>query len=76
MVMESFDDDAKPVRDQAGNMVVLKPFPNQPLYFLEDPGNKRYRASYFEDFTKPVVWCQKDYVLINSKTGGWTMLGK
>jgi hypothetical protein len=40
------------VTEQA-NMVVMKPFPNQSLHFLEDPGNKRYHESYYEAFAEP-----------------------
>jgi acetoacetyl-CoA synthetase len=76
MAVEAFDSNAKPVHGGSGDLVVTKPFPNQPLYFLEDPGNKRYRASYFEDFTNPVVWSQQDAIAVNPKTRGIVMLGR
>lgn len=57
-------------------MCILRAFPNQPLHFLHDPGNKRYHASYFEDFKDPICWSQQDSIIISSTTGGITMLGR
>lgn len=45
-----------------------------PVYFWNDPNNEKYRAAYFSKF--PHVWYHGDFVMINSTTGGVTMLGR
>lgn len=55
-------------------VVCTKPFPCQPLTFWGPTGEDKYRASYFERF--PGVWHHGDFVRIDSRTGGLTMLGR
>lgn len=45
-----------------------------PVYFWDDPENAKYHGAYFARF--PGVWYHGDFVLINSVTGGVTMLGR
>ncbi len=42
-----------------GELVCTTPFPSMPLEFWDDPGDRRYRAAYFERF--PNVWAHGDY---------------
>jgi acetoacetyl-CoA synthetase len=44
-----------------------------PTRFLNDPGNARYRASYFA--TYPKIWRQGDYML-RTEHGGYVVLGR
>lgn len=51
MDIVAFDPDGKPAPEgERGELVCRRPFPNMPVMFLNDPGNKRYHASYFEGF--------------------------
>lgn len=53
----------------------VKPFPNMPIGFWGDEGNKRYKAAYFEAFKQP-VWTQGDWIEVHSLTGGVTVFGR
>ena len=69
----AFDDHNQPVIDTVGEMVITKPMPSMPVFFWNDPGKKKYRASYFEDI--PGVWRHGDWVKITNK-GGVVILGR
>jgi acetoacetyl-CoA synthetase len=69
----AFDDDRQPVVDSLGEMVITKPMPSMPVYFWNDPGKKKYHASYFEDI--PGVWRHGDWVRI-TKEGGIIIYGR
>ena len=57
--VESWDENGQPARGR-GELVVTAPMPSMPLFFWDDPGSERYRASYFE--TYPGVWRHGDFV--------------
>ncbi len=42
-----------------GELVCTNPFPSMPLEFWNDPGDRRYRAAYFERF--PDTWAHGDF---------------
>jgi acetoacetyl-CoA synthetase len=65
--VEAFDENAKPVRGELGEMVILQPMPSMPIYFWNDPGNERYRKSYFDSY--PGVWRHGDYIRITERNG-------
>ncbi|KAI1419475.1 acetoacetate-CoA ligase-like protein [Xylaria sp. FL1777] len=71
-VVDSISGEQTPGED--GELVCTKPFPCQPLTFWGENGEDKYRASYFERF--PNVWHHGDFVRINIRTGGLTMLGR
>jgi acetoacetyl-CoA synthetase len=78
MKINVYDEDAKPVVDAMGELVCEAPAPSMPLYFWNDPGDRRYREAYFE-YYKPKgknVWRHGDYVIIHSRTGGLTFYGR
>ncbi|HUH87526.1 MAG TPA: acetoacetate--CoA ligase [Pusillimonas sp.] len=56
----SFTDDGRPVVNEVGELVITKPMPSMPLFFWNDPGNKRYLESYFETF--PGYWRHGDWI--------------
>jgi acetoacetyl-CoA synthetase len=58
--VEAFNEEGEPVIDQVGELVITEPMPSMPLYFWHDPGNRRYRASYFETF--PGTWRHGDWI--------------
>lgn len=44
--------------------MVTAPLPSMPLYFVGDPGNRRYLESYFDVF--PGVWRHGDWVTVDA----------
>ena len=73
MKVEAFDDNGRPVIDQRGELVCTAPSPSMPIYFWDDPGDKKYLAAYFEAY--PDVWRHGDYILINER-GGVVIYGR
>jgi acetoacetyl-CoA synthetase len=69
----AFDDHGRPVWNEVGDMVITKPMPSMPVFFWNDPGQARYRASYFEDI--PGVWRHGDWVEVRSN-GGIVIYGR
>ena len=69
----AYNDQQQPVANELGEMVITKPMPSMPIYFWNDPGMKRYHASYFEDI--PGVWRHGDWVKI-TKDGGVIIYGR
>jgi acetoacetyl-CoA synthetase len=60
MAIEVFDDAGRPLGPgEAGELVCTAPFPSMPLGLWDDPGDERFRATYFERF--PGAWHQGDY---------------
>jgi acetoacetyl-CoA synthetase len=41
-----------------------------PICFWNDPNGEKYKDAYFSVY--PSVWCQGDYIIIHSDTGGVT----
>ena len=74
MKINSYDEKGKPVLDQMGELVCEAPAPSMPLYFWNDPNNKRYKDAYFGVY--PNVWHHGDYVMIHSDTKGITFFGR
>ena len=78
MKVKAYDEKGRQVVDQEGELVCEAPTPSMPIYFWNDPGNRRYLEAYFE-FYKSVgknVWRHGDYVMIHSDTGGITIYGR
>ena len=69
--VEAYDDDGRSIVGEVGELVCSEPFPSMPLYFWNDPGDARYRESYFEMY--PGVWRHGDWVRLIERpeaTGG------
>jgi len=73
MAVEAWDDNGKPLIGEKGELVCTKPFPNMPIYFWNDPDNKKYLSAYFE--TYPGVWHHGDFCEITPE-GGVIMYGR
>ncbi len=67
MAVDVFDDEGQPVRGKKGELVCTKPFPTVPIAFLDDPGDARFKAAYFEVF--PNIWTHGDYVMLTEHDG-------
>src|SRR5579883_1872866 len=63
--VEAFDEHGQPLIDEVGELVVTEPMPSMPLYFWNDPGDKRYRESYFDMY--PGVWRHGDWIKITPR---------
>ncbi|TWG94253.1 acetoacetyl-CoA synthetase [Mesorhizobium sp. J18] len=59
MAVDVWDDEAKPVRQQKGELVCTRAFPSMPVAFWNDAAGKKYHAAYFERFDN--VWCHGDF---------------
>lgn len=62
---EAWDEDGRPVVEEVGELVVTKPMPSMPVRFWNDPGDERYRESYFS--TYPGIWRHGDWVRITDR---------
>jgi acetoacetyl-CoA synthetase len=74
MKINVYDEAGKPLADRQGELVCEAASPSMPLYFWNDPGDKKYREAYFEIY--PGVWRHGDYVIRHSDTGGYTFYGR
>jgi acetoacetyl-CoA synthetase len=69
----AFNDQAQPVVDQVGELVLTEPLPSMPVGFWGDHDGSRYRESYFD--TWPGVWRHGDFFRVNAR-GGCFVLGR
>jgi len=74
MKVNVYDEAGNPISDQQGELVCEASAPSMPLYFWNDPDNRKYREAYFEVY--PGVWRHGDYVIRHSDTGGFTFYGR
>ncbi len=56
--------DNKEVKYIKGDLVCKSPAPSMPVYFLNDPKNKRYKDSYFNN-PDSQYWYHGDYIIID-----------
>src|SRR4051795_7557135 len=61
----AWDEDGEPVAGELGELVITEPMPSMPLHFWNDPGDARYRESYFEPW--PGVWRHGDWLEITER---------
>lgn len=73
MAVEIFDASGNAVLDEKGELVCTRPFPSTPVCFWNDPGDKRYRAAYYERF--PGIWAHGDFAELKS-SGGMVIHGR
>jgi acetoacetyl-CoA synthetase len=79
MKIAAFGENGESVLDKQGELVCEAPCPSMPLYFLNDPGDKRYLDAYFAFYRERAgknVWRHGDYVVFHSDTGGLTFYGR
>jgi acetoacetyl-CoA synthetase len=73
MKVESWDEAGRPITGKEGELVCLAPSPSMPIYFWDDPDDKKYRSAYFEHY--PNVWRHGDFIVVTDD-GGVVMLGR
>jgi acetoacetyl-CoA synthetase len=67
MAVEIFDDEGRPMRGRAGELVCTAPFPSMPVAFWNDPDGSRYRAAYFDVY--PNTWRHGDWAELTEHDG-------
>jgi acetoacetyl-CoA synthetase len=67
VVIAAFDESGAPVRGRQGELVCRRPVPSMPIGFWKDPGNARYRKTYFADY--PGVWRHGDFITLTGSGG-------
>ena len=73
MQVEIFDEQGRPVRGRAGELVCTAPFPSMPVAFWNDPDGAKYRSAYFEVF--PNAWRHGDWAELTER-GGMVIHGR
>lgn len=59
MAVDVWDDDAKTVRQEKGELVCTRAFPSMPIGFWNDTDGSKYHAAYFDGFDN--VWRHGDF---------------
>jgi len=62
MSVKSYSDKGESLIGSKGELICDKAFPSMPIYFVDDPKNKKYKQAYFADFDG--VWAHGDYINI------------
>ena len=70
---KAFNARGESVIDEVGELVLTEPMPSMPLRFWNDPDNRRYLETYFQDF--PGVWRHGDFFRIDAH-GRCLVLGR
>jgi acetoacetyl-CoA synthetase len=73
MKVEAFDDKGTSIIGEKGELVCTAPAPPMPIYFWDDPDEKKYKDAYFDVY--PNVWRHGDFIEINSH-GGVVIYGR
>jgi len=59
MDVDIFDEKGKSLKNKKGELVCKSPFPSKPLFFWNDPKNKKYYETYFNKYKN--IWHHGDY---------------
>jgi acetoacetyl-CoA synthetase len=70
---KAFNARGESVVDEVGELVLTEPMPSMPLRFWNDPDNRRYLETYFQEF--PGVWRHGDFFRIDPQ-GRCFVLGR
>jgi acetoacetyl-CoA synthetase len=70
---KAYNASGESVIDEVGELVLTEPMPSMPVRFWNDPGDRRYRETYFQEY--PGIWRHGDFFRINAQ-GGSFVLGR
>ncbi len=73
MDVHVYDENAKSLKNQKGELVCVSSFPSMPLYFWNDNNNEKYHDAYFNKYEN--VWCHGDYIL-KTQNDGFIIFGR
>ena len=71
--VEAFDENGESIINRQGELVCTAPSPSMPIYFWDDPENRKYLSAYFDVY--PNVWRHGDFIEINDR-GGVVIYGR
>jgi acetoacetyl-CoA synthetase len=71
--VEAYDPAGQPLIGVVGELVITRPMPSMPVGFWNDPGGRRYAASYFAEY--PGVWRHGDWIMM-LEDGGCVIYGR
>jgi acetoacetyl-CoA synthetase len=63
--VEAWDPEGRPLVGEVGELVITQPMPSMPLRFWNDPGDERYRESYFSVYHG--AWRHGDWIEITER---------
>jgi acetoacetyl-CoA synthetase len=61
----AFDPEGREVAGELGELVIRQPMPSMPVGFWNDPGDRRYRESYFDVY--PGIWRFGDWIMFTER---------
>ncbi len=67
MRVHAYNDEGKAVINEPGELVCSAAFPSMPIYFWNDPDQRKYLDSYFSRF--PGVWTHGDFIELTERGG-------
>ncbi len=73
MKVEAWDESGRAVVGRKAELVCSAPFPSMPVYFWDDPGDRKYLDAYFSEY--PGVWRHGDYIEMTPR-GGVVVYGR
>lgn len=73
MKVQALDVQGEPLSEQKGELVCSASFPSRPVYFWQDPEEKKYKCAYYSVF--PGKWTHGDFIEIRSH-GGVVIYGR
>ena len=73
MDVHSFDENGQKVINKKGELVCTSVFPSMPIYFWNDPEQRKYQNAYFNKYNG--VWHHGDFIRI-SKNGSMKIYGR
>lgn len=65
--IEAWSERNIPVIDEVGELMIVKPMPNMPVFFWQDNNDEKYLNAYFEENSK--VWKHGDFIKITKNEG-------
>ncbi|HMG14096.1 MAG TPA: acetoacetate--CoA ligase [Saprospiraceae bacterium] len=63
--LHAYEEEGRNVKDEVGEMVIIKAMPCMPVYMWNDPDYTRYLDSYFEMY--PNIWRHGDWIKITPR---------
>ncbi|HJP71272.1 MAG TPA: acetoacetate--CoA ligase [Candidatus Limnocylindria bacterium] len=63
--VEAYSPSGERLVGEQGELVITAPMPSMPVSFWNDPGGKRYRSAYFDEW--PGVWRHGDWITFTER---------
>ena len=62
--VEALSPDGKPLINKKGELAIMAPMPNMPVFLWSDPEKKRYYETYYSFY--PGIWRHGDFISVDS----------